>query len=183
MLNERKRLSSLQPNLENELVTLRHLKKNDFEDLYQVAKDPEIWKQHPVPNRYQKEEFSIFFKEALASKSTLIIIDKKSQNVIGSTRFKKLKSVHSAIEIGWTFLARAYWGGVYNRAIKTLMIDYAFSFFDDIIFYVSKSNLRSQRAVEKIGGVLTGERIFQSASVGNDLTYRISKNEWMKLTK
>ncbi len=65
-----------------------------------------------------------------------------------------------AVEIGWSFLSRKYWGGVYNKSIKKLLIDYAFESLEDVIFYIGKENIRSQKAVEKIGGIrITNQNI------------------------
>ncbi|MBT8099655.1 MAG: GNAT family N-acetyltransferase, partial [Gammaproteobacteria bacterium] len=60
----------------------------------------------------------------------------------------------SEIEIGWTFLARKYWGGNYNAEIKALMLQHAFRFVDTVVFWIGEENIRSRRAVEKIGAVL-----------------------------
>jgi len=68
----------LQPTLENELIILRPLSENDFESLYQVAKDPLIWEQHPSKDRYRRDAYADFFKESIASKGALLIIDKAS---------------------------------------------------------------------------------------------------------
>ena len=172
----------LQPNLENELVSIRPLTEQDFESLYQVAKDPLIWEQHPSPDRYKRDKFEVFFRSSIESRGALLIIDKEINEVIGSSRFKKLDTVKTAIEIGWTFLSRKYWGGMYNKSVKHLMIDYAFNFFYDIIFYVAASNIRSQRAVEKIGGKRTTDSKYQSLTKKNHLTYRINKKEWKKVS-
>ena len=144
---------NLQPTLENELIILRPLSENDFESLYQVAKDPLIWEQHPSKDRYRRDVYADFFKESIASKGALLILDKASNEVIGSTRFKPITGAKTAIEIGWSFLSRKYWGGVFNKSIKKLMIDYAFESIEDVIFYIGKENTRSQKAVEKIGGI------------------------------
>jgi N-acetyltransferase len=61
-------------------------------------------------------------------------------------------------QIDWTFLARSYWGGIYNREIKQLMLNHAFKFVNSITFITGKQNLRSQKAMEKIGGVRMGSR-------------------------
>ncbi len=79
---------NLQPTLENELVMLRPLNEQDFEPLYQVAKDPLIWEQHPNNDRFKRDVYSAFFKDSMESKGALIVIDKASSEVIGSTRFK-----------------------------------------------------------------------------------------------
>ncbi len=119
----------LQPMLENELVVLRPLQPEDFEDLYAVASDPLIWEQHPQHDRWQRPVFVSFFQGALDSGGAFLAIDKSSGAVIGSTRFFGLDREKGCVEIGWTFLARSCWGGAYNRAIKTLLLNHAFRFF------------------------------------------------------
>lgn len=148
----------LQPILKGELLGLRPLRPEDFHDLYAVASDPLVWEQHPSRGRYQEEVFEGFFREALESGGALIAIDSKEGQVIGSSRFHGYDQEKNEIEIGWTFLARSHWGGIYNREMKQLMLRHAFKFVTSVIFLVGPQNLRSQRAVEKIGGVRVGSR-------------------------
>jgi RimJ/RimL family protein N-acetyltransferase len=148
----------LQPILKGELLGLRPLRLEDFHELYAVAADPLIWEQHPIKDRYKEEVFKGFFREALESGGALIAIDSKDGRIIGSSRFHGYDKEKSEIEIGWTFLARAYWGGIYNREMKQLMLRHAFKFVNSVIFLVGPQNLRSQRAMEKIGGVRVGSR-------------------------
>jgi N-acetyltransferase len=138
--------------LESPLVMLRPLRESDFDDLYAVASDPAIWEQHPAKERSNREGFTKFFHEAMQSGSAFLIIDRKSGKPIGSSRYNFNRQVANAIEIGWTFLAKQFWGGEYNGSIKSLMIGHALKHFDYVLFYVDKNNFRSQRAVEKIGG-------------------------------
>jgi RimJ/RimL family protein N-acetyltransferase len=147
-----------QPVLKGELLELRPLRSEDFHDLYAVASDPLIWEQHPVKDRYEEEVFKGFFREALEAGGTLIAIDCKNGQVIGSSRFHGYDQEKSEIEIGWTFLARSYWGGIFNREMKQLMLRHAFQFVNSVIFLVGPQNLRSQRAVAKIGGSRVGSR-------------------------
>lgn len=143
---------NLQPTLENDLVVVRPLKPQDFEELYQVARDPKIWELHQNTDRWELSVFKDFFKNALDSKGAFIIVDKATKEMIGSSRYKRADNSEEAIEIGWTFLSREYWGGIYNKSFKSLMITYAFDHFDYILFHVDHLNYRSQRAVEKLGG-------------------------------
>jgi RimJ/RimL family protein N-acetyltransferase len=149
---------NLQPILRGKLLELRPLRAEDFQDLYAVAADPLIWAQHPVKERYKEEAFREFFRDALESGGALVAIDAKDGRVIGSSRFHGYDEEKSEIEIGWTFLARSHWGGLYNREMKQLMLGHAFRFVERVIFLVGPDNLRSQRAVEKIGGVRVGTR-------------------------
>lgn len=146
---------NLQPTLENDLLILQPLKEEDFETLYAVASDPLIWEQHPDKTRCQREGFNTFFKLAMETKGAFLVKDKKTNEVIGSTRFFPVKGIDNAIEIGWTFLARKYWGGEYNSSMKNLLMNYAFGFVDNIVFYIHEQNMRSRKAVEKMGGKLS----------------------------
>ena len=147
-----------QPVLKGALVELRPLRSDDHDDLYAVAADPLIWEQHPVKNRHEVGGFQVFFREALASGGALIAIDALTHRMIGSSRFHGYDKERSEVEIGWTFLARSHWGGVTNGQMKELMLQHAFRFVNCVIFLVGPQNLRSQRAVEKIGGVRVGSR-------------------------
>jgi N-acetyltransferase len=148
----------LQPTLKGELLQLRPLRPEDWNDLYAVASDPLIWEQHPINDRYKEEVFRGFFREALESGGALIAIDSKDGRLIGSSRFHGYDKEKSEIEIGWTFLARSHWGGIYNNEMKQLMLRHAFRFVKTVVFRVGPQNLRSQRAVERIGGVRAGSR-------------------------
>ncbi len=161
-----------QPVLKGDLVELRPLRSEDYEDLYAIAADPLIWEQHPVTNRHEQGSFQGFFREALASGGALIAIDAKTQRVIGSSRFRGYNKERSEVEIGWTFLARSHWGGIYNREMKQLMLQHAFRFVNCVVFLVGLQNLRSQRAVEKIGGVRVGSR--PDGGSRNSFVYQIT---------
>jgi N-acetyltransferase len=143
----------LQPNLKGELVELRPLKAEDFDDLYAVASDPLIWELHPQPTRYKKEIFAQYFDKAMASGGALKIIDPSTNKIIGSSWFHDFNPTEKSIIIGFTFIARAYWGGQFNRDIKKAMLDHAFRYVETAIFHVGEKNFRSQKAMEKIGGV------------------------------
>ena len=148
----------LQPTLKSDLLVLRPLGQEDFAELYRVASDPLIWEQHPMRDRYKEEVFRKFFQEALESGGALIVIDAKDRRVIGGSRYYGYDEGKSEIEIGWTFLARSHWGGVFNREMKRLMVGHALRFVKTVVFLVGPQNFRSQRAMAKIGGVRAGMR-------------------------
>jgi RimJ/RimL family protein N-acetyltransferase len=148
-----------QPHLVGEAVELRPLLESDFDELYSVASDPRIWEQHPVPDRYEEEPFREFFSEHLASGGALVAIDRVNGRIVGTSRFHGYDARRSEVEIGWTFLARSHWGGVYNSEMKRLMLEHAFRFVRSVVFLIHPQNIRSQRAVEKIGAVRVGTRL------------------------
>lgn len=150
---EVKSTNDLRPTLENELVKLRPLEELDFSALYEAANDPLLWAGHPSKDRYKKEVFEAWFKDALASNSALVILDKAQNRVIGSTRFYYYQPHFSEIAIGYTFISRSHWGGRFNKAVKSLMLDYAFQFVNKVWFHIDPSNIRSQTATKKLGAV------------------------------
>ena len=162
----------LQPTLEGELLRLRPLKPEDYADLFAAASDPLIWAQHPVPDRYKEEVFKDYFRGGLDCGGALIAIDSKDGRVIGSSRFFGYDEINSEVEIGWTFLVRSHWGGVYNLEMKRLMLRHALKFVRRVVFLVGPENLRSQKAMEKIGGVRVASR--PDAGGRSSLTYEIT---------
>jgi RimJ/RimL family protein N-acetyltransferase len=148
----------LQPNhLQNEFIKLRPLQETDFEDLYQVASDPLVWEQHPNKMRYQRAIFQNYFEGAMLSKGAFIILDSKTDEVMGSSRFYDLDATEKSVLIGYTFIGRKFWGNGYNKALKELMLDYAFQYVDKIYFHIGAYNYRSQKAIEKIGAIKVDE--------------------------
>jgi len=149
----------------------------DWNDLFAVASDPFIWEQHPESDRYKEGVFKIFFQEAMEAGGAFAVIDKKNQRIIGSTRFYGYDPEKSEIEIGWTFLARKYWGGRYNREIKQLILNHAFKFVESVVFYVGEKNLRSQKAMEKIGAIRNGivTRVYGNHPPALNVKYVIKK--------
>jgi len=143
----------LQPILKGELLELRPLREEDFPDLFAVASDPLIWEQHPNNDRYQEDVFRAFFRGAMESGGAFLVTDNKDGKVIGSSRYYGYDPEKSEVEVGWTFLARSHWGGVYNREMKYLMLRHAFQFVHSVILVIGPENWRSRKAAEKIGGV------------------------------
>lgn len=145
-----------QPVLEGEHVTLRPLRRDDWDALFAVASDPLIWEQHPAHDRWQESVFRAFFADAIANQGALLAIDAATDAVIGSSRYQGLEEADGgSVEIGWTFLERALWGGAANRELKRLMLEHAFRFVERVDFRVGEDNVRSRAAMTKIGGRLS----------------------------
>ena len=169
------------PSLQNDLVTIQPLQAGDFEALYQVASDPLIWEQHPDSNRYQRLIFEAFFKGAMASGSAFMILDTRTGAPIGSSRYYEWDETAKSIAVGYTFLAKDYWGGAYNSALKALMLSHAFTLVDTVVFHVGSGNIRSQKAVEKLGAVKVGEATRAHGSGGGvHFIYDLRKETWLE---
>jgi RimJ/RimL family protein N-acetyltransferase len=162
-----------QPVLKGSLLELRPLRADDFDALYEAASDPLIWEQHPQRNRHELEVFRGYFADQLASGGALIVHDLKTGETIGLSRYHGYDAERSEVEIGWTFLVRRCWGGVYNRELKDLMLAHAFRFVDSVVFLVAPENTRSRRGVEKIGAVEIGMR--PGADGKPSVAYRIRR--------
>lgn len=142
---------NIQPTLENDFVQLIPLQDADFESLFELASDPKIWEQHPNKERYKREVFQNFFQGAMESGGAFKIVEKNTGEVAGSTRFYDYNDEDNSIFIGYTFYGTKFWGSKMNPQVKKLMLDYIFQFVDKVNFHVGKDNIRSQKAMEKLG--------------------------------
>jgi len=159
-----------------DLLELRPLRPEDWDALFAAGSDPLIWEQHPDRERYKEEYFKEYFRGALESRGAFAAIDRKTKKIVGSSRYCGYNPGKREIEIGWTFLARSHWGGHYNGEMKHLMLGHAFKFVDSVLFVVGVNNLRSQKAVEKIGGVVIGRRPEEShGKIFEHLVFQIKK--------
>jgi N-acetyltransferase len=176
-----KEIIDLQPTLKGDLIELRPLRSGDFEDLFSAASDPLIWEQHPESDRYKHQVFQTFFDGALESKGGFAIIDRKSARIIGSSRYCNLDPAMSEVEVGWTFLERQFWGGIYNRELKQLMLNHAFRFVDRVLFVVGEKNLRSQKALEKIGARFLRKAHLpaRDGTLAPNLVFAITRDSWI----
>lgn len=166
----------LQPHLQGALVELRGLRSEDFDALYAVARDPLIWEQHPARDRWQEPVFREYFRSAMASGGAFLVLDRADGAIIGCTRYHDFQEAEDRIEIGYTFLARSRWGGAYNGEMKRLLLRHAFGFVGTVVLTAGPQNYRSQRAIEKIGGVLVGPGV--NAAGQECLVFHVNKKEW-----
>ena len=170
---------NFQPTLTGETISLRALREDDFDDLYACASDKKIWEGHPSSNRYKYSEFTSYFKASIESQACVVIVDKQRNEIIGLSRYYQVNTIPDDISIGFTFLARNYWGGDTNRELKKLMIDYALQYFPAVWLHVGLTNIRSQKATLKIGARFIGEDTLEiGGSVGQWLCYRVTKESW-----
>jgi RimJ/RimL family protein N-acetyltransferase len=173
-------MPNLQPTLIGPRIVIRPVTEADWSQMYAAGSDPEVWAVHPASDRYKEPEFRQFFDGALASGSGFSFVDRATGKVIGSSRYHGYDAEKREIEIGWTFLAKAYWGGSYNGEIKRLMLDHAFTFADTVIFFVGETNWISQRAMEKIGGVRRAALVPREigGKAHGNVVFEICKSDW-----
>ncbi|NCU05316.1 MAG: GNAT family N-acetyltransferase [Chitinophagaceae bacterium] len=173
---------NLQPILENEFIRLQPLLQDDFERLYAVAADPLIWEQHPNKNRYQRDVFQTYFEGAMESKGALLLIDKQTGEPAGSSRFYDYNEAENSLLIGYTFVARKFWGKGYNPAMKALMLDHAFQVVDKVLFHIGANNTRSQIAIGRIGAVKQKEIsvAYHGEPEKLNFEYVLEKQRWLQ---
>ena len=172
---------NFQPVLKGETISLRPIHESDFDGLFDSASDKKLWEGHPVKNRYKADEFKKWFKSALESDSALVILDQLTNRIIGSSRFYVVNSEHDDISIGYTFISRQYWGGKTNYEVKKTMLTYAFKYFKVVWFHIAPSNIRSQKATQKIGGIFSYEKNSNiSGKFEPWMFYKIEKENWLQ---
>lgn len=174
-----------QPILETSELQLLPLQIEDFEALYKVASDPEIWKQHPNKDRWKKEVFAVFFDGAIKSGGAFKIVEKESQKIIGSTRFYDFDPKESLVLIGYTFYAVSHWGTELIHSIKELMFTHAFKYVSQIQLHIGAENIRSQMAIERLGAQKIGsqEVAYYGEPSKLNYVYQVTKNAWENSTK
>ncbi len=173
----------LQPILQNNLILLQPLQMIDFEALYKTASDPLIWEQHPNKNRYQREAFQNYFEGAIQSGGALMAIDKQTNEIAGCSRFYDYNEAEQSVFIGYTFLARKFWGKQYNPAMKNLMINHAFQFVNTVLFHIGAENIRSQIAISRVGAIKRREVIvaYYGEPDKHNFEYELRKEDWNKV--
>ena len=169
----------LQPTLVGPRLEVRPMREADHDEMVRAASDPAIWEQHPDRERWTKEGFDRYFRSGMESGGAFAVVERATGRIVGSSRYWNLQPDRE-VEIGWTFLERRLWGGDHNRELKRLMIDHALRFVPRVVFLVGENNLRSRRAMEKIGGRLVGkvERKGAAGVVAWNVVFEIRREDW-----
>ncbi len=149
--------------LEGRRVRLEPLTERHAEDLFAVAGDEEVWRYLAVPMPTDLPAMRQWLADALETQARgsmlpFAIIEGASGRAIGSTRYLDYSAFDRHIEIGWTWLGRAYWRTPINTECKYLLLRHAFESLDCIRVQLKTDlrNTRSQQAIERIGGVREG---------------------------
>ena len=140
-----------QPTLTDGTLILRPLRQDDLPALRAAASDPAIWEGHPATDRYKADVFDLYFPQLMAFKGALLVL--KDDEVIGTSTYYTGSTQEGTIAIGYTFLTRAFWGGHTNLVVKSLMINHALLSYDSVWLHIGPTNIRSQKATQKIGGI------------------------------
>lgn len=164
-------------------VSLERLSAAHREPLRAAADDPRIW-QHTTQNG-QGTGFADWFELALhgPNQATYAVIDRPSGAILGSTRFYDIAWPHRRLQLGYTWYIPSVWGSAINPSCKELLLNHAFGLgFRRVGFSVDVENVRSQRAIEKLGaireGVLRNHMVVQHGRTRDTVVYSILPEEW-----
>jgi RimJ/RimL family protein N-acetyltransferase len=178
------------PLLKGPDVYLRFLAQTDREPLRRLARDERLWeftKTLLIDPTYD-EQFDKYFNEALAVASPggqpFTIHATGDDSLLGMTRVYDVDLKVKKATIGFTWYIPAVWGKIHNKQCKLLLLQYLFEKrgLMRVDFKVASQNIRSQRAVMKIGGVHEGTlRRFTMRNDGtpsDTFVFSILAEEW-----
>lgn len=176
------------PTLENEIVKLMPLSLDNFKNLYAIASEKYLVQYSPS-NISTLQALTDYVKTALdhAEKNLaipFIIYDKRTERYAGTTRYMNIDWNNKVLHIGSTWIGRDFHGNGLNTVMKHLMLDYAFykMEFEKVEFRIDERNIRSRRAVEKLGakfeGLLRKNVYLLNGFKRNTCCYGILKEEW-----
>lgn len=179
--------------LEGYFVTLQKLSFEHLEALAQVAQNPIIWRNLPIEG-WQRPIFNKWITKSLQEQENgnalvFVIMEAATNRIIGTTRFQDICHEHRKTDIGWTWFAPEAWGLGFNLEAKNMMLTHAFENWNvlKVGFKVDERNLRSQRALEKIGasreGFIRKHLIRPDSSSRNSYLYGITDEDWFENTK
>ncbi|WP_291756021.1 GNAT family N-acetyltransferase [Lysinibacillus sp. UBA5990] len=174
--------------LENEIVKLKPLELNDLSGILEAASYPEIW-SHMSTTIEKMVDVNNFVENALLMRHNktefpFVIVDKKTGEIIGSTRFMDIDDTHQRVEIGTTWLTPAYWRTAINTNCKYLLLQYCFEtlHLQRVQIKTDLENSQSQKAIERIGatkeGVLRNHMIRKDGTTRHTVMYSITLEEW-----
>ncbi|PTQ94018.1 RimJ/RimL family protein N-acetyltransferase [Mucilaginibacter yixingensis] len=176
--------------LEDDLVKLEPLESKHFDALRAIAADKRIWEFYPA-DYSDADHINDALTKALeerekGSQYPFVIIDRRLDKVIGSTRFLDIQPAHRKLEIGWTWLHPDYWATNLNTACKLLLLQYCFETLKTVRVQLKtdENNLRSRKAIQKIGGqfegILRHDMVRGNGTMRNSAYFSIIDKEWQE---
>ena len=177
--------------LENEVVLLKPLEQQDVDGILAAGSYPEIW-SYLSTNIENERDVHNFVDKALQAKALskefpFVIVDKKSGEIIGSTRFMDIDEQHQRLEIGFTWLTPAHWRTTVNTNCKFLLLHYCFEVLglQRVQIKTDHANTRSQKAIERIGaikeGILRNHMIRKDGTTRHTVMYSVIKKDWPEM--
>lgn len=175
------------PTLTGRHVRLRPFAPSDVDALVDVARDGDLWDLFyanvamlKTPDRW----LAAVLRERDYGRALPFTVETPGGQVVGTTRFMRLAPGHRRLEIGGTFYARAVQRTGVNTEAKRMLLAHAFEAMDCQCVQIRTDvlNLRSQRAIERLGarrdGVLRGHQVMADGRLRDSVVYSILDREW-----
>ena len=181
------------PHLENDTVKLTLLDLSNYKHLQDIASQKDLIYYSPS-DISTPEKLKAYVQVAMDGyyhKTTMpfIIYDKTKNAYAGSTRFGLINWQNKVLHIGWTWIGREFQSTGLNKNMKFLMLQYAFETleFEKVEFRIDERNVRSRKAVEKLGatleGILRSDTLMNNGFRRNTCCYGILKSEWLRIKR
>jgi N-acetyltransferase len=178
--------------LENEEVKLQPIVSADAEHLLAIATEDSNLLQFSPRQIYSEKLLREYIETAVAlrtanSRYSFSIFNKQQNCYAGSTAFLNISNADDRLEIGATWIGKTFHGTGLNRSVKYLLLQYAFDTLNAhrVEFKTDERNLRSKRALEKIGATFEGSlrqhTLMQNGFRRNTHCYSMLKSEWHSL--
>jgi RimJ/RimL family protein N-acetyltransferase len=171
--------------LKGEVVRLEPLELRHAADLLQAAAEKTIWNYMPLSGFPDLAAVEGWIRDSLAGPDVVFAIVLKENGVaVGSTRYMDIRRAHRGLEIGWTWLAPGVQRTRVNTEAKYLLLKHAFEDLSAVRVQLKTDarNTRSQRAIERIGGVMEGAHrrhmLTWDGHVRDTVYYSILDSEW-----
>jgi RimJ/RimL family protein N-acetyltransferase len=170
--------------LESDHILLRPLQAEDFPPLLPLTQDASLWTYftHDLSTLAGLETWAA--GHFSGDRLQFVVIDKTTQQVLGSTGFGNYFPRDQRIEIGWTWLGKAFQGTGINTQMKSLMLQYAFEELGMIRveFKTDVLNLPARQALLRLGateeGVLRSHTLMTQGRRRDTIYYSFLRGEW-----
>ena len=169
-------------------VRLEPLAKAHLAGLAEVGLDEELWRWIPTPVR-TREEMASYIETALDEQARGIslpfaIMEHATGRAIGSTRYGSIDRTHHRVEIGWTWVARAWQRTVINTEAKYLLLRHAFETLGCLRVELKTDSLndKSRAAILRLGareeGMFRNHMITSTGRIRHSVYFSIIDSEW-----
>ena len=175
--------------LEDDIVLLRPLKKNDFNNLLPFAlNEPELWKFSLV-GAEGEDGLQNYMKITLEARKEgkeypFIVFDKRTNEYAGSTRFYDIQLILKTLQLGYTWYGKKFQGTGLNKHCKFLLLSFAFEKvgMERFELRADNNNERSIAAMKSIGckvdGILRSNMPKRDGGRRDSIVLSILKDEW-----
>lgn len=171
--------------LQNDVVQLRQMVKEDADALWAIAQDDSTWTYLPITPR-SLEAIEVYINEALANQAEfpMVIIDMTTNKIVGATKFMAIDAKNKTAEIGFSWLSPSARGTAINSNAKYLLMSYAFEQWGlrRVTIKTDAENIASCKSIEAIGatkeGVLRNHRIRKDGKNRDTVIYSVIEEEW-----